>query len=121
MGRDKLYPEEWNLDLRSNAEDLIRRVNNLLIALKIDDCKVTSGWRPSAINSRAQGAKRSLHMTCRAVDLADSNQSLTKGILQEPQLLLEYGLWLESPDVTHGWVHLDTGVRSERLIRVFKP
>ena len=121
MGRDKLYPEELTLDIRLNAEDLIRRVNNLFQQLQMNVPLVTSGWRPSAINAKVGGAKRSLHMIGKAVDLSDPDGSLGKTILEHPEYLLDYGLWLENPAKTKGWLHTDTGKRSERLIHVFDP
>jgi len=122
MGRDKLYPEEWTLERKSNAIDLIKRVNNLLIALKIDSVKVSSGWRPLAINTRAGGSKRSLHMSGKAVDLVDFKPPQLKTIIvNNPQGLLEYGLWMEDPVSTPTWVHLDTGIRPVRTPRIFKP
>lgn len=121
MGRDKLYPEDYNLEVQGNAEDLIKRVNNLLIALRIDSVKVSSGFRPLMVNQRAGGAKRSLHMVGKAVDLADPHQELSQKILKCTSLLLDYGLWLEDPASTPVWCHLDTGIRDSRLVRVFKP
>ena len=57
--------------------------------------------------------------------LDDDNQSLGKAILTNPDLLKRYGLWLEDIAHTKGkntnWVHLDTGTRKERDLRVFKP
>lgn len=121
MGRDKAYADEFNIELKSNAIDLIKRVNNLLNALQIDCPAVTSGWRPLAVNLRSGGAKRSLHMVCKAVDLEDKDGSLKSAVLKHPDLLLEFGLWMEHPDSTLSWCHLDTGLRSHRPIRVFKP
>lgn len=121
MGREKLYPEEYTLDVRSNAENLLKRVNNLLEALKFGRVEITSGWRPLAINRKVGGAKRSLHSTGRAVDIADTTGILKCAILCHFKLLLEYGLWMEDFDATPGWCHLDTGIRLDRSIRVFKP
>lgn len=121
MGRDKLYPEEWTLEIQANAEDLILRVNNLLKVIWSGEVVVTSGWRPLAINRKAGGAKRSLHMQGKAIDLKDNDGSLAAAILKKPELLLDFGLWLENPESTKGWVHLDRGQRSERLVRIFKP
>lgn len=120
MGREKEYKDDYSLEVKGNALDLIKRVNNLLEALQIDAVKVTSGWRPLAINMRAGGAKRSLHMIGKAVDLADNGPLKTK-ILQNSHLLLDYGLWMEHQDSTPTWCHLDTGIRSSRLVRVFRP
>ncbi len=121
MGREKLYPKEYTLEVRSNAVDLVKRVNNLLNALQLDCPIVTSGWRPYAINMRAGGAKRSLHMSGKAVDLADKGDLLKEKILENAPLLLDYGLWMERPDATPGWCHLDSGIRDSRFVRVFKP
>lgn len=123
MGRDKLYPEEWALDYQSNALDLIKRVNNLFNALKLEMVAVTSGWRPLAVNRRSGGVKRSLHMIGKAVDLLDPGLQgpIETAILTCPHLLLDFGLWMEDPLSTPGWIHLDTGIRSDRLIRTFKP
>lgn len=120
MGRDKLYPEEWTLDVQSQALDLIKRVNNLLEALKFGPVKVSSGWRPLAVNLRAGGAKRSLHMSGKAVDLVDHGP-LKQLILDNSHLLLDFGLWMEDSKSTPTWCHLDTGVRDSRFVRVFKP
>jgi len=121
MGRHKLYSEDYTLDVRANAENLIKRVNNLFIALKHPVPEVTSGWRPAAINAKVGGSKKSLHMMGRAVDLADSEGTTKILIAEHPSLLRDFGLWMEDPDSTPGWCHLDCGIRSERLIRIFKP
>lgn len=121
MGRAILYPTDWTLEIQLNAQDLIKRVNNLFNALKLPVPAVTSGWRPLAINVKASGAKRSLHMIGKAVDLSDSNGSLKCSIKEQHGFLLDYGLWMENPDSTPGWCHLDTGIRDSRLIRIFKP
>lgn len=120
MGRDLKYPEEWCLEYQSNAVDLLKRVNNLLEALQWPSIQVSSGWRPLAVNMRSGGAKRSLHMVGKAVDLVDSG-SLKAKILQNSHFLLDYGLWMEDAASTPTWCHLDTGIRSDRLVRTFKP
>lgn len=122
MNRDILYPEEWTLEVNGNALDLIKRVNNLFIALKIPVPPVTSGFRPWAINAKVGGAKRSLHAIGKAVDLSDPGNHIGKDIIQNhSHLLLDYGIWLENPEKTPNWLHADTGIRSDRLIRVFNP
>lgn len=123
MGRDVLYPEAYTLDVESNAIDLIKRVNNLFNALQIDVPAVTSGFRPLAINMRVGGAKRSLHMSGKAVDLSDPGQpgEIEQLILANSHLLLDFGLWMEDPASTPNWIHLDSGIRDSRFVRVFKP
>ncbi len=122
MGRRELYPDEWNIEYEANAGDLIKRVNNLLTAISVDEVQVSSGWRPLAVNMRAGGAKRSLHMVCKAVDLVDTNGSLKATISRHPELLRDFGLWMEDPASTPNWCHLDTSMnRQDRPVRIFKP
>lgn len=127
MGREKTYSSELTQEIINNINELLDKVNGLLFELGIKTASVSSGWRPSAINSGVpNAAKKSLHMTGKAVDiLDDKDQSLAKKILTRPELLTNYSLWLEDPSHTKGqntnWVHLDFGVRKERSLRVFKP
>lgn len=129
---DNKYPDrethvELNDEIKKNAEDLLKRVNALLIDLGIDKVSVSSGFRTSAVNANTPGsAKKSAHMTGRAVDLVDDkNQTICKKILAKPELLKKHGLWMEDPAHTIGrntnWCHLDVVDRKDRPIRVFKP
>ena len=115
MGRDAEFPLDM-LQARNMAE-LLSRVNWLLAKLDID-AKVTSGYRPSAINKKIGGAKMSTHTVCAGVDLADSHGEIAKKLLENLNLLETVGLWIESPAHTKGWVHLDM---KERKNRVFIP
>lgn len=127
MGRDSQFPEEFTQEIILNATILLEKVNALLLSLNIKKVEVSSGWRPSGINaSVVNAAKKSLHMTGKAVDIKDDkSQSLASKILTNPELLKTYGLWLEDPAATKGtntnWVHLDIGERIERPLRMFKP
>lgn len=123
------YPErakslELTKEVLENGEELVRRVNLLLAELEVDSSKVSSGFRPSLINQNIpNAAKKSLHMTCMAVDLVDDkDQTLAKLVASKPELLKKYNLWLEHPDNTKGWVHLDISkTRADRPIRIFRP
>lgn len=121
------YPERANspeltVELRANAEDLCKRVNNLLAVVWKSPVSVSSGFRTAAVNSSLpNAAKKSYHMLCKAVDLSDPEGKIKEAILAKPEVLSEYGLWLEDPASTVGWAHLDTGVRSPRTPKVFKP
>lgn len=127
MGRDAQFPNELTQEVLENINILLEKVNALFWELKITDAKVSSGWRPAAINATvANAAKKSHHMTGKAVDIVDDKeQSIAKKILSNPELLKKYDLWLEDPAHTKGkntnWVHLDIGTRSERPLRMFKP
>jgi hypothetical protein len=82
---------------------------------------VSSGWRPRGLNAKIKGAaKNSYHIYGKAVDIAD-NGELDRAIQANPALLEKWGLWLEHPDNTPGWTHLDVGTRTDRDIRIFKP
>lgn len=115
MGRDKEYP----LDMlqAQNAADLLSRVNWLFGSLEIH-AKVSSGYRPSAINKKIGGAKMSTHTVCAGIDLHDPDGMLAAKMLDHLDLLEECGLWLENPRFTEKWVHLDI---KQRKNRIFNP
>ena len=115
MERDKSYP----LDMLQayNMADLLIRVNCLFKTLGVSP-RVSSGYRPSVINKTIGGAKMSTHTICKGIDLLDPDKSLATLIKSNLKLLEEYGLWLENPDFTKNWVHLDT---KERKNRIFNP
>jgi uncharacterized protein YcbK (DUF882 family) len=114
------YAKDYSNEVLENAKILLEKVNSLLSDLGIVAVVVSSGWRPASINAAVGGAPRSLHMQGRAIDLRDSTGELDKLIESKPELLKKYDLWLEDPDATKGWSHLDTGVRRDRPSRVFK-
>lgn len=129
------YPErakspELTQPVKDNAIILLEKVNALLADLGISGpFKVSSGFRPSSVNSATpNAAKRSMHQTGMAIDiLDDKKQKIAKLILSRPDLLKKYGLWLESPEHTIGkwtnWCHLDmdSTIRKDRPVRVFIP
>jgi hypothetical protein len=114
------YPNDYTNEILENAKALLEKVNSLLIDLGVVTVVVSSGWRPATVNAAVGGAKRSLHMQGRAVDLRDSTGELDKLIESKPELLKKHGLWLEDPSATKGWCHLDCGNRTDRPSRVFK-
>jgi uncharacterized protein YcbK (DUF882 family) len=115
MGRDKTYP----LDMQQayNMADLLVRVNCLFKTLGVSP-RVSSGYRPSVINKTIGGAKMSTHTVCKGIDLLDPDKELAKLVKTNLKLLEEYGLWLENPDYTKNWLHLDT---KQRQNRIFNP
>ncbi len=120
MGRDKTHAKDLTQEVRDNATLTVAKVNNLLAIAKID-AKVTSGWRPPAINAGVKGAaKKSRHMTGQAVDLADPKGDLDRWCLDNLAELERIGLWLEHPDATPTWCHLQT-VPPGSGRRVFRP
>lgn len=128
MGRDADFPDELVGRIRANAALTVERVNYLLAAYAAatGDArprKVNSGWRPLAINMRVRGAAmRSKHLSGEACDLDDFDGSLDRWCASAAGLaeLGRIGLWLEHPDATPTWCHVQTSPpRSGR--RVFNP
>lgn len=119
------YPErlkhpELTTEVIKNIDTLIIKVNAFLQDLGITNIKVSSGFRPSEVNAGTKGAaKKSYHMIGMAVDLEDPHGDLDKLIKSKPELLDKYELWLENPDSTPTWTHLDIGTRSKRPVRIF--
>ncbi len=106
MGRDKSHRSELTREIRANARETLLRANRLLRRAGMMR-KVTSGWRPASINAAVPGAaKGSKHLSCLAIDLEDRNGALDAWCLAHPEILEELGLWLEHPDATPGWCHL---------------
>ena len=122
---DRETHKEVNSELIKNAEILLKKVNELLKFLNFKGTvKVSSGFRPSDVNSKiANAAKKSAHMTGEAIDLLDdSNQTLCKLITKE--ILEKFDLYREDSDATKGkvtnWCHLQTRKTSSGN-RIFKP
>lgn len=127
MGRDVDFPEEWKI-ARPNALILIPKVNEILDILGFTGPRVvSSGFRPSAINQKIpNAAKNSLHMIGKAIDIADPDGELKKLLTpitnkDHADLLRRFGVFMEHPDYTPTWVHLDIGQRVDRPSRVFIP
>jgi hypothetical protein len=103
----------------TNMRDLLERVNKIR-ALWGQKMIVTSGYRPPAINAGVGGKKSSLHLSCRAIDIADASGRLGEWCLKNLDAIESCGLWLEHPAYTSGWVHLQSAApRSGK--RVFIP
>lgn len=118
MGREKAAPLTGVME--ANLEKLLRAVNKFR-AVYGKPMKVTSGYRPAAVNATVPGAaKKSNHMACLAVDFQDSDGKLAEYCLNNLKLLEEFGIWLEDPAFTKGWVHMQV-VPPRSGNRVFKP
>lgn len=104
MGRvsfAKLSPAQ-----QTNLKALIERCTAAFAALKMP-LIVSSGYRSPAINaSLANSAKRSLHMECSALDIADVDGRVRDYCLANLQLFKAAGLWLEDMRWTPTWVHV---------------
>ena len=100
-------------EVKANAELLLGRINRLLKDIE-EVRSVNSGFRTSASNKKAGGAKKSRHMTGEAIDLDDDDGSLDALIDANPELLEKFDLYRESPTATPGWCHLQTAKASKR-------
>lgn len=133
-------PETLPADVRSNARELLEKVNRLLLAYKADGHKehivVTSGIRTLEEHQRiyreinAKRAKRglpelkvpmgSMHLKGCAVDLHDPAGKMKQWCLKNEKVLVEVELWAEHPDATPTWLHVQ--IRPPRSgNRWFKP
>ena len=121
MNRDKDFPID--IHQARNAADLLSRVNYLFGRLNLH-APVSSGYRPSAINEAANGAKKSAHITCEAIDLLDQYGKIGTLLRLRTDLLEECGLYLENPDYTVKtnkdgtkifWVHLQCRPTKSRI------
>ena len=102
------YPNEYNSVVKANAEELLRRVEGLFNDLGIVAVRVSSGWRPMAVNEAAGGSKGSCHLTGEAIDLVDTTGQLKQSILNKVELLEKHDLYMEDPSHTKSWAHLQT-------------
>lgn len=105
MGRDQEYP--ISATLLSNLNRLVSALNIFRTTYGIPMI-VSSGYRPGHYNTDAGGASNSAHKTCEAADFHDQDRNLVNYCLANLDLLAKCGLWLESPDHTPGWCHLQT-------------
>lgn len=117
MGRIKV--EDLTPQLKQNAEDMVEGANELLRHFG-EYRRVNSGYRDLEANKKAGGSMKSKHLTCQAVDLADRDGSLAKFCRANLQLLELLGLYMEHPNMTRGWCHLQS-VAPASGNRVFIP
>ena len=113
MGRDARYPDELNPAINENAVELLGRVNLLMswaLPEGVGHGGVASGWRPRFVNeATANAALGSKHLTGRAIDLRDdTDRSLARWCLRNQDALAECGLWMEDPQWTPSWIHLQS-------------
>lgn len=121
MGRDEKYPQFLTSEIIANAEEWLVKVNHLLALAYADgvepsldsstDTHFASGWRPPIINERTSNAgKFSSHLTGEGGDLSDDRiaRPLAIWCVQNKDTLKRLGLFMERPQWTPSWVHLQT-------------
>lgn len=115
MGREKAAP--LTPEMEKNLDNLIYAMSRVREAYG-QPLVVSSGYRPSSINSSVGGAKQSAHQSCQAVDILDKDGYFASWCMNNLDTLKESGiLGLEDPRYTgifdmegnrvSGWVHLD--------------
>lgn len=114
-GRDKLAP--LTPEMEGNLEKLIIAISKVREAYGLP-MRVSSGYRPTAINQSVGGAKASAHQSCQAVDIVDKDGKLAEWVMNNLTLLKECGIMsVEDPRYTKGWVHLSIRpVKSGKMV-----
>lgn len=108
-------------DVEIAATILLEKVNTLLFNAGIAEAIISSGFRPSAVNAKIGGAKKSAHMSGLAIDLEDAKGVIKDLVKKYPKTLRRLGLFMEDPASTPTWCHLDYVDRVDRPNRIFKP
>lgn len=109
------YALELTPDVERNALRTIALANAVLGQFG-EWRRVNSGWRPPTYNAKVPGAaRRSLHMSGKAIDLADPDGTLDDWLMSPigRAAIVKLGLWMEHPSCTRtptseGWTHLQT-------------
>lgn len=101
-----------------NLEDLCRKVNALGYQppMRASSC-LRSLADQKRINPSATGSS---HLYGCAVDIADPKGELKKWCAVNKAKLIECGLWMESPEATKTWCHLQT-YAPRSMNRIFNP
>lgn len=113
MGREVEFPLTDQYE--QNLTHLLDCVNQLRTKYG-KPMYVSSGYRPGAANRAAGGTQHSAHLSCEAVDFKDADGEIKKFCTVE--VLEECGLYMEHPDSTPSWCHVQTRPTKNR---VFKP
>lgn len=105
------FKKEVTPELLTNLQKTADIINEFLIHVGVreDQVKLTSGWRPLAVNeATANSAKKSNHILGLAVDLKDPFNNLFNAFMKEENLskAKELGLYFENPRHTSTWVHI---------------
>lgn len=123
MGRDASHPTLMSPMLEKNAGITVECVNALLALAQIAGVVllpaplhpqfgyVASGWRPPEVNASTPGAATgSKHLLAQACDIYDPHGELDRWLMTDDgqRALTDIGLWMEHPDKTPTWAHVQT-------------
>jgi uncharacterized protein YcbK (DUF882 family) len=123
---EELNPHEYKTspNVDKNLKILFERLLEFQSAFGTD-LVITSGLRDDAQQQEliAQGktnAVHSKHLAGAAADILDADGKLSQFATTNIKLLEAIGFWIEHPDYTRGWVHLQIlGPKSGK--RIFIP
>lgn len=130
--RDEVYALQLTPAIRGAAAETCNLVGLLLqefvsqggtLPLYKNGTRVSSGWRPPEVNAVTEGAApASRHMTGQAIDIYDPRGALDAWLMTPAgqAALARIGLWMEHPDRTPTWAHLQTMPPGSKR-RVFWP
>lgn len=101
-----------------NLEDLCRKINALGYTppMYASSC-LRSIADQKRINPKAMGSS---HLYGCAVDIADADGKLKAWCKANQKKLVECGLWMESPEATKTWCHLQSYC-PKSMNRIFNP
>ncbi len=120
-----LYCPQWKVHVYPDRETVL---NLILVTSKLDwirkhfgcPIRVTSGLRPPVYNKLIGGAKKSCHLTGRALDFqvdgysSDRVRQILKPLLERLDIRMERML-------RSNWIHIDTKVPAKNSDRYFYP
>jgi uncharacterized protein YcbK (DUF882 family) len=82
---------------------------------------ISSGYRCQKHNAKIGGAKASMHMSGKSIDIADFRQELQKWVLANTDFIKSLGLQCEDFKFTKTWCHFDNKQRDLGDTIFFKP
>ena len=126
------YPErakhpDCTDEIKSKGLDLTTKINACLYDLGIKNAKYSSGYRPESVNKKTKNAAgKSNHIDADAGDI--EGQIIGKMLHadyiknKEKSLLVKHGLYLEHPDYTPTWTHMqDEAPKSGKRVFIPRP
>ena len=117
-GQHKWRESEVDAVTMRNLKDLCGKLNKLgFVPPRVATSCLRSLADQKRINPSAMGSS---HLYGAAVDIGDSDGKLKAWLKANPNKLVECGLWMESPEYTKSWCHLQSYAPAS-FNRVFKP
>lgn len=117
-GSHKWKESEVDTITLRNLEDLCRKINALGYKppMYATSC-LRSIKDQQRINPKAMGSS---HLYGCAVDIADPKGELSGWLQVSLATLMDCGLWMENPEYTKGWCHLQS-YAPKSMKRIFNP